>query len=141
MAADPHAERPKPPPGSGPLAHKHLPDAYIPKVVGLRVISGLVHGVHARDVIVAWIAEHQLGLITAAQLHRAGIGRGSIEWRLANGTLHRVFRGVYLVGHGVPVAGALELAAVLACGERTVASHRSAAALWEFVKPLTGEVT
>jgi very-short-patch-repair endonuclease len=109
-------------------------------VVGLRLISALVHGGHARDVIVAWIAERQLGLITAAQLHRAGIGRGSIEWRLANGTLHRVFRGVYLVGHGVPVAGALELAAVLACGEQTVVSHRSAAALWELVKPLTGEV-
>ena len=70
--------------------------------------------------VVAWVASRQLGLITAAQLHQAGVGRGSIEWRLANGQLHRVFRGVYLVGHAVLLAGALELAAVLACGDRRV---------------------
>ncbi|MFZ0972056.1 MAG: type IV toxin-antitoxin system AbiEi family antitoxin domain-containing protein [Solirubrobacteraceae bacterium] len=93
-----------------------------------------------RDLVVAWIAERQLGLITAVQLHHAGVGRGSIEWRLANGSLHRVFRGVYLVGHAVPVAGAVELAAVLAVGDRTVVSHRSAAALWGFARRPVGEV-
>ncbi|MGH2883189.1 MAG: type IV toxin-antitoxin system AbiEi family antitoxin domain-containing protein, partial [Solirubrobacteraceae bacterium] len=106
----------------------------------LDVISGLVHGGLACDLIVAWIAARQLGLITAAQLHRAGVGRGSIEWRLANGQLHRVFRGVYLVGHSVPVAGALELAAVLAVGKDGVVSHRSAAALWGLARPPIGEV-
>jgi very-short-patch-repair endonuclease len=90
--------------------------------------------------MVAWIAERQLGLITAAQLHRAGIGRGSIEWRVASGRLHRVFRGVYLVGHGVPVAGALELAAILAIGEGSFVSHRSAAALWGLARRPVGEV-
>jgi very-short-patch-repair endonuclease len=109
-------------------------------VVGLGVISGLVHSGLACDLIVAWIAERQLGLITAAQLHRAGVGRGSIEWRLAHGQLHRVFRGVYLVGHGVPVAGAIEFAAVLAVGDGSLVSHRSAAALWGLARRPLGEV-
>jgi very-short-patch-repair endonuclease len=106
----------------------------------LDVISGLVHGGLARELVVAWIASRQLGLITAAQLHRAGVGRGSIEWRLTNGLLHRVFRGVYLVGHSVPPPGAFELAAVLACGADTFVSHRSAAGLWRLTKAPTGDV-
>lgn len=46
-------------------------------------------------------------------------------------TLHPFrYRGVYLVGHPTPPAGAPELAALLACGDGAVISHRSAAALW-----------
>lgn len=134
MAGDRPVKRPKAPRGSGRRGHKHLRNAYVPKIVALGVISGLTHGGLACDLIVAWVAERQLGLITAAQLHRAGVGRGSIEWRLANGTLHPVFRGVYLVGHGVPVAGAVELAAILAVGDGSLVSHRSAAALWGLAK-------
>ena len=44
--------------------------------------------------------------------------------------------GVYLVGHPIPVPGAAELAAVLACGERAFVSHRSAAVLWGLVRDL-----
>lgn len=45
------------------------------------------------------------------------------------GRLHRVFRGVYAVGHrGITERGRLT-AAVLACGSGTVISHRSAGAL------------
>jgi very-short-patch-repair endonuclease len=40
-----------------------------------------------------------------------------------------MYRGVYLVGNPIPPPGALELGAVLACGERAMVSHRSAAAL------------
>lgn len=72
--------------------------------------------------------------------HRLGNIRGSVEWRLATGTLHRRHREVYLVGHGIPVPGAVELAAVLACGERALVSHRSAAALWRLASPPVGEV-
>ncbi len=94
-------------------------------------ILGLVHTGAGPGVVVAWVAARQLGLITAEQLIAAGVGRGSIRWRLANGALHRVFRGVYLVGHAVPATGAVEFAAVLACGRDTLVSHRSAAGLWE----------
>ena len=92
------------------------------------------------DAAVAWVADRQLGLITTPQLHVAGVRRGSVEWRLATGTLHRRFRGVYLVGHPVLVPGATELAAVLACGESTIVSHRSAAALWGLTSAPAGAV-
>jgi hypothetical protein len=44
------------------------------------------------------------------------------------------------VGHEVPVPGAHELAAVLACGEEAVVSHRSAAALWGLTRSSPAEV-
>ncbi len=102
------------------------------------MISAFVHA-GGRELAIAWVAARQLGLITAAQLHAAGVGRGSIEWRLANGALHRVFRGVYLVGHSIFAPGSLEFAAVLACGDRTIVSHRSAAALWKLASAPEGE--
>jgi very-short-patch-repair endonuclease len=108
-------------------------------VVTVATILGLVHR-GGPDVVVAWVAARQLGLITAEQLIAAGVGRGSIRWRLANGALHRVFRGVYVVGHPVLAPGALEFAAVLACGAGAVVSHRSAAALWRLVTPAGREV-
>ena len=101
----------------------------------MATILGLVHTSSGPDIVAAWIAARQLGLITAGQLIAAGVGRGSIRWRLANGTLHRVFRGVYLVGHAVPPPGAFEFAAVLACGGGTVVSHHSAARLWRRLTP------
>lgn len=140
MAAKRPAQSPEPQRPSALPGHKHLLHAHVPMVVGLDLTLGLVHGGAGPDIVVAWIAARQLGLITAAQLHAAGVGRGSIEWRLANGLLHRVFRGVYLVGHEVPAAGAFELAAVLACGDGTVVSHRSAAALWGLARRPVGEV-
>ena len=45
---------------------------------------------------------------------------------MANGLLHRVFRGVYLVGHTVPAPGALELAAVFIDGHATADNHLQA---------------
>jgi very-short-patch-repair endonuclease len=109
-------------------------------VLSLEEVWRVVQAGAGPDAAVAWVADHQLGLITTAQLHVAGVGRGSVEWRLATGTLHRRHRGVYLVGHGIPVPGAVELAAVLACGEGTFVSHRSAAALWELASSSTGDV-
>jgi very-short-patch-repair endonuclease len=104
-------------------------------VITVAAILGLVHSGGGPDRLVAWVAARQLGLITAEQLIAAGVGRGSIRWRLANGALHRVFRGVYLLGHSVPAPGAFEFAAVLACGPGVVVSHRSAAGLWRIAPP------
>jgi very-short-patch-repair endonuclease len=109
-------------------------------VVTVAAILGLVHSGIGPDRAAAWVAARQLGLITAEQLIAAGVGRGSIRWRLANGALHRVFRGVYLVGHSVPAPGAFEFAAVLACGTGALISHRSAAALWGIAAPTKGTV-
>ncbi len=72
-------------------------------------------------------------MVTRAQLLRIGLNAGAIDHRLASARLHAIYRGVYLVGHAVPVEGARELAAVLACGRGAVLSHRSAASLWRLV--------
>jgi very-short-patch-repair endonuclease len=80
--------------------------------------------------VVAAIAARQHGVITYAQLLRAGLGRGAIAWRVREGWLHRIHRGVYAVGRAALTAEGRWLAAVLACGDGAVLSHRSAAALW-----------
>jgi very-short-patch-repair endonuclease len=115
------------------MTNEHAPNAYVARIVSLEEIWRVVQGGLGPDAAVTWVAERQLALITTPQLHFAGVRRGSVEWRLASGTLHPRHRGVYLVGHGIPVPGAIELAAVLACGERAFVSHRSAAALWGLV--------
>jgi hypothetical protein len=51
-----------------------------------------------------------------------------------NSGLHRLFRGVYAVGHPNPPLEGWFLAAVKACGPAAVLSHFSAAALWGFVE-------
>ncbi|HSC02687.1 MAG TPA: hypothetical protein VLC49_05190 [Solirubrobacteraceae bacterium] len=90
---------------------------------------------------VEWVASRQLALITVAQLHVTGVGRGGVRRRRENRTLHPMYRGVYLIGNPIRPPGALELGAVLACGERTFVSHRSAAGLWDLAKPSADEVT
>jgi very-short-patch-repair endonuclease len=89
------------------------------------------------DRVIAEIAAGQHGLITRAQLQDAGQDAGVLNRRLQSGYLCRLHRGVYQVG---PVAMPLArvMAAVLACsGGRgaaragAVASHHSAAALWQ----------
>jgi len=133
MAADRPVKRSKPHPPPPPRPHKHAPNAYVARIISLEELWHVVQGGVGPDAAVTWVAERQLALITTPQLHVAGVRRGSIEWRLASGTLHPRHRGVYLVGHGIPVPGAIELAAVLACGERAFVSHRSAVGLWGLV--------
>jgi very-short-patch-repair endonuclease len=82
------------------------------------------------DPALARLAAAQRGVVTLAQLRACGLGRGAIRHRVARGRLHRLHRGVYLVGHPLPPPLALEAAAVLACGPGAVLSHRSAASLW-----------
>jgi len=82
------------------------------------------------DRLVSAIASRQRGLITHQQLVAAGLGRGAIGHRIARGRLHPLYRGVYLVGHTVPVALAREQGALLACGHAAMLSHESAGVLW-----------
>jgi very-short-patch-repair endonuclease len=49
--------------------------------------------------------------------------------------LHRVHRGIYLVGHTAAPQRAREMAAVLVCGPGAVVSHRTAAGLWALLSP------
>jgi predicted transcriptional regulator of viral defense system len=52
---------------------------------------------------------------------------------VANGRVHRLYRGVYAVGHTNLALEGRFIAAVKACGEGAVLSHYSAAALFGFV--------
>jgi hypothetical protein len=77
----------------------------------------------------ARLAAGSHGVVTRAQLLRAGITLAEIRQRLHTGALLREHRGVYRVGHRAPSAEARYLAAVWACGESAVLSGRAAAHL------------
>src|SRR5215203_4116059 len=79
----------------------------------------------------AWrLAGRQHGIVTRKQLLALGFHPRSIEHRIARGRLHPVARGVYAVGWATLPRSRRWVAAVLACGEGAVLSHRSAAAFW-----------
>jgi very-short-patch-repair endonuclease len=87
------------------------------------------------DALVARIAARQHGIVSVRQLHAAELDRNRIRRRVDAGRLHRLFRGVYAVGHtGLSTEGRL-MAAVLAGGEGAAVSHRSAAELWGMLEP------
>ena len=92
------------------------------------------------DLTASRIAARQKTLITTGQLVACGLSDDAVAYRLATGRLHVIFRGVYSVGCGELPPLALELAALLACGERTFLSHRSAAFVWGLLKTRPAEV-
>lgn len=80
----------------------------------------------------AWeLAGRQHGVVARRQLLALGFNAREIEHRVARGRLHLVMRGVYAVGWPKLTPKRRWMAAVLACGEGALLSHRSAAALWE----------
>jgi very-short-patch-repair endonuclease len=84
--------------------------------------------------VLARIARRQHGLVTRKQLLDAGVSSDEIRWRLREGSLIRVHRGVYRVGHRAPSIEARYLASVLACGEGAVLSGQAAGYLWGLIK-------
>jgi very-short-patch-repair endonuclease len=82
----------------------------------------------------ARISSRSHGVVTRVQLLGAGVTARQIEERLSNGTLIRVHRGVYRVGHRAPSIDATYLAAVLAAGEGALLGVRAAAHLFALTK-------
>jgi Transcriptional regulator, AbiEi antitoxin/Protein of unknown function (DUF559)/AbiEi antitoxin C-terminal domain len=78
------------------------------------------------------VARGQSGVVTTAHLLVAGVTRSAISRRVANGRLHRKYRGVYAVGRPDLSPDGELLAAVLAVGEDAVISHLTAAIAWGF---------
>lgn len=81
------------------------------------------------DRLIHDLAGRQQGVVSRAQLLAGGVAGHVVDHRLKQGRLERLHRGVYRVG---PLRGRYEreMAAVLACGDTAVLSHRSAATLW-----------
>jgi hypothetical protein len=68
-------------------------------------------------------------LVSYGQLREAGLSKSAIGRAVQSARLHRVFSGVYALGHPPTDGRARLMAATLACGPGAVVSHRSAAAL------------
>src|SRR5215217_4857063 len=83
------------------------------------------------DQRLARIAARQHGLVSHRQLAAVGLTRNAVAGRVEKGRLHRVYRGVYAVGHIEPSSQARWMAAVMACGSGAVLSHLDAAQLWK----------
>ncbi len=89
----------------------------------------------------AWeLAGRQHGVIARRQLLALGFNAREIEHRVARRRLHPVMRGVYAVGWPQMTPKRRWMAAVLACGEGALLSHRSAAALWGIGKERRGVI-
>jgi very-short-patch-repair endonuclease len=92
------------------------------------------------DARVAMVAAQQHGIASIRQLREAGLSDDAVLTRVRAGRLHRLYRGVYAVGHrGLSEEGRW-MAAVLVYGKRAVLSHRSAAALWGLLRPMAGAI-
>jgi very-short-patch-repair endonuclease len=85
---------------------------------------------HPSDRAIAELARRQHGVVGRAQLKAMALGDDAIDRRVKRGHLHRVHRGVYVVGYPHLTRNGGFMAAVLACGEGAALSHFSAAVLW-----------
>ncbi|MFL5897728.1 MAG: type IV toxin-antitoxin system AbiEi family antitoxin domain-containing protein [Solirubrobacterales bacterium] len=81
------------------------------------------------------LARRQHGVVGRRQLLVLGMGRRAIVGRLQRGQLHELHRGVYVFGVRRISTKGRWMAAVLACGEGAVLSHRSAARSWKLLPP------
>jgi very-short-patch-repair endonuclease len=90
--------------------------------------------------LIAGIAANQHGVVSAAQLRAVGVSAVAASRRTKAGKLHPLHRGVYAVGHQNLSFEGRCMAAVLACGDRAVISHRSAADLWGLLPPHRGSI-
>jgi very-short-patch-repair endonuclease len=106
----------------------------------MRLIGGKRQELASPDRVVAEIAAKQHGIVTSTQLITAGLSANGIARRAAAGRLHRVYRGVYAVGHAALSNEGRWCAAVAAYGENAVLSHRSAAELWRLLPVTAGAV-
>jgi very-short-patch-repair endonuclease len=88
---------------------------------------------------VANLAGTQEGIVAREELLALGLGESAIDHRVARGELHPRYRGVYAVGHQATSRKGWLIAALKACGEHAVLSHRTAADLWG-ISPSSGRL-
>ena len=76
------------------------------------------------------MADRQHRVISLDQLSEIGLSEGAVRWRISVGRLHRIYKGVYAVGHQEVSREGRLLAAVLSVGDDAAVSHQSAGGLW-----------
>ena len=97
-----------------------------------------IHAARNRE---AWrLVRAQHGVLTRTQLLKLGISTKGVKHRVATGRLHPLARGVYAVGRPGLTPHGRWMAAVLACGDGAVLSHRSAAELWGIGREWEGTI-
>jgi very-short-patch-repair endonuclease len=92
------------------------------------------------DAPLANLAAVQHGVVATWQLLALGYSYHAISRRVANGRLHRLYRGVYAVGHTRLSVKGRWMAAVLACGPDALLSHHAAAGLHDLQRPPGGRL-
>lgn len=119
---------------------------YTPGRAQITLVDGCVldiDSMHAGpEAIADEVATAQRRVVSYAQLLAAGMTRSAVGHRVATGRLHRVHRGVYIVGHPDPLPLARETAALLACGPYAALSHHTGGHLWKMrtTEPVTVHV-
>jgi len=95
-----------------------------------QLVLGRRPGRAPSDGAIAEVALRQSAVIALWQLQRLGMSSAAASKRVGTGRLHRVHRGVFSIVHPrLLTRRGRFAAAVLACGDGAVLSHRSAAAL------------
>ena len=88
----------------------------------------------------AALAGRQQGVVERNQLLAGRVSRHVIDQLVRTGFLHPLHRGVYAVGHRALPKFGRERAALLACGDASVLSGRSALYVWGIVDSPPGAV-
>jgi predicted transcriptional regulator of viral defense system len=73
------------------------------------------------------LATRQHGVVAFSQLRGLGFSQRAVARRVGSGRFHRLYRGVYAVGHRRITREGRWLAAVFGCGPDALLSHRAAA--------------
>jgi predicted transcriptional regulator of viral defense system len=94
----------------------------------------------ATDAEIAALAAAQHGVVARRQLLTLGLSNTAISLSARVGRLHRLYHGVYAVGHTVMTREGRWMAAVMAAGDSAVLSHATAAAAWELRPPGAGAI-
>ena len=87
----------------------------------------------AIDARLAALAAGQHGVFAVWQLARIEVGARAVLTRARDGRLRRLCRGVYAIGHYVPLRGQW-MAAALARGPHGLLSHRAAGSLCDLIE-------
>ena len=91
-----------------------------------------------RERELAELVTQQHGVVGRRQLLALGFGEGTMRRWVRSRRLHRLHREAFAYGHARIGQRGYWLAAVLACSEGAVLSHRSAAQLWGLARPRRG---